>query len=372
MLQSLQYLKLSGFGSPGREAQITDAGLATIMGLTALTHLELRCCHTISGEGLLRQGCYLGKPLRASLIHVDFAYCKAIADVGLALMGNMTRLAHLDLEDCAEITDQGLHHLGNLTTLTYLELHAGSCTDEGLNSLGSLTRLTCQKITADDITDDGLLCLSRMCALNKLVVRDAFFFTGAGLGFMPDLGTLQSLDLVRCANISNEGMKYLTGMTSLTKLAFCESYAFSDVLLQYLTSMGSLRALCLSGDGCEDVTCKGLQYVGCCTALTLLRLDDCSAISAGFEHLDRLVFLSTLSLENCGITDDGVRLLSELASLKASLTYLSLAYCKHITGACLVHLTNFGRLSSLHLSDCNVSKDELDCFLEDMPMLCDM
>ena len=284
-------------------------------------------------------------------------------------MGGMTRLAHLDLRGCTEITDEGLHQLGNLTTLTRLELHAGRCTDEGLNSLGSLTRLKYLNITAGGITDDGLRCLSRMQELHTFMMQGAQSFTGSGFFFIADLGMLQNLVLKDCGNISEKGMECLTGMTSLAYLAFKNSSTLTDVCLQYLTNMGSLYALSLYmyGCECEHITSKGLQYVGCCTALTVLMLDDCSGISAGFQHLDRLVFLSTLSLDNCGITNDGVLLLSELASLKTSLTDLSLSRCVHITGACLVHLKNFQLLSSLNLHGCNISTAELGC-LQGMPV----
>ena len=73
-LRSLQYLKLSYFSMRGREAKITDVGLATIMGLPALTHLVLKHCATIRGKGCLRQGYYLGRPLRASLVHLDLVW----------------------------------------------------------------------------------------------------------------------------------------------------------------------------------------------------------------------------------------------------------------------------------------------------------
>lgn len=117
-------------------AQITDAGLVHIAGLTDLQDLNL------TGTG--------------------------VTDVGLLNLARLTRLEHLILSG-TRVSDAGLAHLKGLTRLRYLSLDFTQVTDTGLAHLKGLASLRDLFLFDTEVSRAGVDELER--ALPKLAVH---------------------------------------------------------------------------------------------------------------------------------------------------------------------------------------------------------
>ena len=153
VLPRLQWLELY--------AEVTDAGLANIVGLTQLQRLKL--------DGT------------------------QITDAGLARIAGMVQLQSLELGN-AQITEAGLTSITGLTQLRDLSLHSRQITDAGLARLTQLSEIGRLDLSHTHITDAGLVHLARFSQLRTLILEHTNI-TNAGLPYLARLTRLQGLDL---------------------------------------------------------------------------------------------------------------------------------------------------------------------------------
>jgi Leucine Rich repeat len=109
-------------------AQVTDAGLVHLKGLTNLSCLQLRRTQ--------------------------------ITDAGLVHLKGLSNLSHLDIQ-INQVTDAGLVHLKGLSNLTDLALGVNPVTDAGMVQLKGLTKLIDLRLRATQVTDAGVDELKR-------------------------------------------------------------------------------------------------------------------------------------------------------------------------------------------------------------------
>lgn len=102
LVGSLIALSLSG------AAELTDAGLAGLTRLAALTRLDLSFCSAVTGSWLVAPG----EQLPASLTALRLAGCSALSDGGLLAALRLARLRELDLGGCWRLSDAALGRLG--------------------------------------------------------------------------------------------------------------------------------------------------------------------------------------------------------------------------------------------------------------------
>ncbi|MHC4544304.1 MAG: TlpA family protein disulfide reductase, partial [Planctomycetota bacterium] len=117
------------------DAQITDAGMAHLKGLTSLETLRLDNTQ--------------------------------VGDEGLAYLKGLTSLKVLYLAD-TQVTDAGLAHIGELTTLHKLCVGRTQVSDAGLEHLNGLTSLHDLCVGSTKVTDSGLEHLKALTKLQKL------------------------------------------------------------------------------------------------------------------------------------------------------------------------------------------------------------
>lgn len=108
-------------------AQVTDAGLEHLSGLTNLKELKI-------------------------------FWGTKITDAGLVYVKGLTSLQSLYLHD-TRITDAGLVHLKDLNSLRYLRLHCEQITDAGLEHLTGLTGIYHFSFRGTQVTRGGMMKL---------------------------------------------------------------------------------------------------------------------------------------------------------------------------------------------------------------------
>jgi hypothetical protein len=160
-----------GGPAPVGLAELTDAELAPVAGLTGLEALD------ISGAKVTDAGLALLKRL-TRLQELTLARLP-ITDAGLAHLRGLARLESLRLTD-VPITDAGLAHLNGLPSLHDLSLSRVRVTGPGLVHLSRLPRLEWLTVHSAPVTDTGLANMKRFPRL-RIVHLWETKVTGAGV-----------------------------------------------------------------------------------------------------------------------------------------------------------------------------------------------
>jgi Leucine Rich repeat len=146
-------------------------------------------------------------------LDVEFAN---VTDAGLVNIKGLTKLQKLALGGrfgITRITDAGLENLKELTALQDLDLKGTKITDAGLKHLRGLTQLKKLDVADTQLTDAGLVNFKELTGLEKLCLGRCKI-TDAGLENVKGLGKIQDLELWE-TNVGDLGMENLTGLTAL-------------------------------------------------------------------------------------------------------------------------------------------------------------
>jgi peroxiredoxin/Leucine-rich repeat (LRR) protein len=138
-----------------------------------------------------------------------------ITDAGLAHLKGLTLLETLRLEN-RQIGDAGLAHLGGLTSLKTLYLGGTQVTDVGLAHVKNLTELESLCVHKTGITDASLEHLKDLTGLVYLCVHDTYV-SNTGLAHLQGLSSLKKLYLQN-TQVSDGGLEHLKGLTALERL----------------------------------------------------------------------------------------------------------------------------------------------------------
>jgi serine/threonine protein kinase/Leucine-rich repeat (LRR) protein len=199
-LTTLRYLDLF-------DTWVGDAGLAHLAKLKKLTHLTLASTR-VTDEGMARL-----KHL-TNVIHLSLDHTR-VGDAGLARLKGLTNLA--DLRMGTRVTDRGLVHLKAFPKLSELTLRDSRVTDEGLAHLQKLSTLS---LEGTQVTDAGLPHLKKLgigyLNLNGTHVGDA------GLPALINLGEMIGLDLYS-TRVSSKGIATLRQALPRTRISWQEA-----------------------------------------------------------------------------------------------------------------------------------------------------
>jgi Leucine-rich repeat (LRR) protein len=115
-----------------------------------------------------------------------------ISDAGLAHLAGLTQLETLVLQGEPRVSDAGLAHLSGLSQLRTLNLGRSEVTDEGLAAIRDLTQLRLLRLGSSRITGAGLAHLREMKELRNLILQNAPL-TDAAVPHLLALPKLESL-----------------------------------------------------------------------------------------------------------------------------------------------------------------------------------
>ena len=160
-----------------------------------------------------------------------------VTGAGLASLRGLSKLTHLDLA-ATEVDDEGLKHLGKLAGLTFLRLRETRLSDAGLAQLSGLASLAYLDLGRTRISNTGMPHLAKLGALRTLVLEYAEV-DDAGLAPLAALGALRNLNL-DSTNVTDAAMERLGGYASLTQVNLYHTL----VTIEGVTQLKKSRPAC--------------------------------------------------------------------------------------------------------------------------------
>jgi hypothetical protein len=210
---------------------VTDADLAYLSRLTALSSLKLRD--------------------------------PRITDAGLASLKDMTRLNRLGLFG-TQVSAAGLRSLRAMTELKILDL--GGTRVDDISPIGHLTLLRNLHLSRTPIDDKGLAPIVGLVGLDELKL-DGTKITSASYSYLKHLSKLVGLSLDN-TQVGDDGSAALAELTALIRVGLDETQ-ITDITVARLAGMPKLQSLSLSG---TNVTDHGLATLTECQALRRLNI----------------------------------------------------------------------------------------------------
>ena len=286
---------------------LNDRGMEQLLALK-----KLRTLHVCHGVSLTTAGVdVLSKMKKLEALHVDGL---PVTNASLAKIKKMPALTSLSIRGAGDVTDEGAEHLASMTGLRRLDV--GGCyglTDAGILKLGALENLEAIRFMASrGITEKGFAVLKHYARLQELAVEYVKPFGDECMEHVAGASKLERL-LLRQTSITDGGLKHLADKANLRFLSLPGCGGVEDGGLTHLRLL-PLIELDLSDTAIGD---KGLAHIGAIPTLETLSLAKCSVITdAGVEHLAGLTNLVELDLrEASNITDEAVDHIKKLSSL---------------------------------------------------------
>ena len=164
-------------------AQMTDAGLAHLQGLSRLAYLDLSETQ-VSDTGL--------EHLKAlsPLWGLDLSNTQ-VTDAGLVHLNRLSQLQYLGLSG-TRVTDAVIVHLKALPQLRYVGLSRTQITDAVLVHLQEMPRLEALELSSTQVTDAGIVHLKALPRLTGLYLNDTQI-TDAAVVHLAELSKLETL-----------------------------------------------------------------------------------------------------------------------------------------------------------------------------------
>lgn len=282
------------------QTNITDVGLQRLASIPTLTHLWIEATPT-SDRGLAAlvklpnlKSLSLGSPLFTA--------------TGLRQLREAKSLEQLFL-DQLPVDDQVLEALGNLNQLRLLSIRQSRITDLGLKSLSKLQNLQELHLDGCRLSDAGLAVASSWPNLEKLSITNTPLGDG-GLQHLAGCKKLKSL-LVGSTTCSLSGVLDLT----VNRLGRSLPEGLKTAFDTKLSPSGDVVSLNLSSVPVSD---NELEHLRGLPKLQWLDIRHSRLTDAGAQQLVDLGFrdLQLLKLDDCEVTDVGVRALASLAGLR--------------------------------------------------------
>ncbi|MBN2590117.1 MAG: hypothetical protein JXA96_09655 [Sedimentisphaerales bacterium] len=265
-----------------------------------------------------------------------------VYDSGIAAVGNIKTLTLLSISEGNSLTDAGLRHLENLKSLKTLLINSVKITDEGLKALSSLSSLN-HLVLRGNFTNDAALYLKDVSSLKTLKI-DPGQFSDTGMKNISNLTQLESLYIHWLKEITDEGVSYLKNIPNLKKLDIGNAKLTDKAMLD-ITQIQSLESLYLPPYGISD---KGMKNIS-----ELENLKFLSVCRGGKELTDEsLSYIGQLNIETLQIggaafSDEGMKNIAKLTNLKD----LSIFFANQLSDKGLVELAALQSLSSLYIGE---------------------
>lgn len=236
--------------------------------------------------------------------------------------------------------------------LVGIDLAGGRVTVRGadLQHLVVFQDLRRLRISSSDAGNAEIAPLARLSQLRELALHNSRI-DADGLRELSELEHLASLDLQRSIHLRDESLAVLADFPHLEALALVEG-VITDAGLQHLQHIRGLNRLDLRA--CSQVTNAGLKGLAGFKSLRALRVGGAMIDDASLAVLAEIGTLTSLTIEDASITDQGLAALSNLP-----LEDLSLSRCFGITDAAFRTIGQFSRLRQLYIRDILIGGTEL-------------
>ena len=218
-------------------------------------------------------------------------------------------------------SEQDLDLLRPFPELRWLRLWGPAVTDSALERTAGLTQLNELQLDDAVVGERGLESLTHLCNLRFLSFENCLLSDGAkerGLQQLTELPNLQSLSFINCG-LSDDSLKALSGAPSLVNLRLREPniteagiLAIRDANPALAIHFGENSVLL----GTKQVPLNHLPSVQELPNVQELAFGGPSVSDATLAVLKDARCLTTLWLDRCRITDDGLRELAGMASLR--------------------------------------------------------
>jgi internalin A len=300
---SLRVLKID----PG---QFDDSGMKNISGLTQLENIDAHWMEGITDEGIA----YLKN--MPNLKKLDIYHSK-LTDKGLSYLQACTKIEYLNLP--GGIGNTGLTHIGRFSNLKHLEVYSDSYTDNGIAELTKCKLLEELSMGGSGITNESLRYISELKNLENLNIGGSGL-TDEGLFHLAKLNKLESL--YWRSRVTGKSLDKLEGLQSLVTLRL------SGLSISELKSLNRFKNLTrLNLEDLHQDNSSAMDITG------LTKLEDCTIIlhrdfikennkfvyessrDQDWACLAKLINLKNLQISGVGITDNGIKYLSDLNNL---------------------------------------------------------
>lgn len=336
-LKNLEQLRISS-------TALTEAGLAPIGKLTKLRSLSIDPKTYEVKPGFDQRFGAKAYSHLANLENLeDFYFRHSVADDELRYMTKWKKLKELRVEHRApyDRTDPSF----------------GDLTDAGLAHLGKLTGLRELSVKGSNLTAAGLANLAKLTNVEKLTIVDCEAFRGKALAALAPLKQLTKLELIDCGPLDAVASRHLGKLPSLIHLQLDE---VEQGGLVGLAAAPKLEVLWFHPTPIADAD---LAPIGRIKSLKKLTIQQCRITDAGVKHLAGLKNLVELSLSENEITDVALASVGKMEMLQQ----LGLTKCK-ITGSGFKHLAKLKQLNTIWLGD-SLTTDE---YLSDLSALSEL
>jgi len=265
-----------------------------------------------------------------NLIGLDLSQ-SLITDAGLETIAQIERLKNLKLFR-VNVSDQGIAALGALPNLDMLNLDSTPISGRALETISSFPKLRSLTLTSTDIDAAGLAALQNLSSLNTLNLAKLKSFTPdmiAAIAPHPNLATLsltfnpvgssirdlvgskvQHLNFLN-AKVNDEDGVVLGELSELVNLS-ANGNPIGDATIAAIAGLPKLNLLQIPATAVTDAAGPDFARM---TRLRTLWIDETSVGDAFVADLADLP-LQTLSLRKTAITDESLKVLAGIQTLK--------------------------------------------------------
>jgi internalin A len=246
-----------------------------------------------------------------------------------------------------KVTDRYLRHLRNLSGLTSLDLSLTRVTGKFMAELPDMPNVTSLNLACTQITDEALKHLVHFPLLRSLNLQGTRI-TDKGIHYLRSLDFIQELDLGD-TRITIAGVAELGSLATLHKLVLPFGLD-SDSVAERTAALVDLEE---DYFGPDDLSDKGLQYIGRLENLKNFSLTGNRFTAAGLKELQKLHRLETLSFWKAGLTDEGLAAIKKIPSLRT----LQLIGCERVTNEGMRHIGEMVQLRSLDIDTATITDE---------------
>lgn len=240
-----------------------------------------------------------------------------------------SRVNQVDLA-FSDITEKGFQHLATMRQVSaVIAFRCLSGNEKCLVLLAALPRLQTLVLHGfGELTKPGLAKLATNKTLEHLTIAHSSEIEDKWLPILAPAPALKSLCFDWCLGISRRGFVHFSEFRSLRTLAFvCCGYLDAEGL-QGLRQLQQLQGLIIAEY--EEFDGTGLAQLKELPSLTRLDVNNCGITEEGIKEIASLTGLQHLSLEGCvNISDKSLEALASLEKLQR----LDVGYCRQVTAA---------------------------------------